>query len=349
MERHFNLNDAIYTFLLQKRAEAQIARTSNAPDYEIIDEAMYFKSGIISPNTKMNYMIAVILGLLIPFSIILVRDFLNNKVTDIKEVEEVSDFPVVGHVLHNKTKSNAVIKDFPKSPIADSFRAIRTNLKFFAKGIDKMVILITSTYSGEGKSFCSVNIASVYALLGKKTVLLGFDLRRPALYADFDLTNEVGISSYLIHNAEIDDVIQSTKLQNLDLIAAGPIPPNPMELIASERTALFFEELKNRYDYIIIDSAPLGAIADSFLLFNYSDINLIVVRHNATIKDALEMNLKNVESKKVGNVALLINDIRQNNSGYGYSYPSSYYSNDSGTYLSKKLGKSVNKKSKKVS
>jgi capsular exopolysaccharide synthesis family protein len=346
MERQFKLNDAIYTFLLQKRAEAQIARASNFSDYEIVNDAQYFNARVISPNTQMNYIIAAFLGLMFPFSIILIRDFLNNKITDIKEIEEMSSLPLVGQIFHSRKKSKAIIMDYPKSPIADSFRAIRTNLQFFAKGSDKMVILLTSTISGEGKSFCSVNLASVYALLGKKTLLLGFDLRRPSLYQDFNLNNEKGITSYLINKMSVDEIIQKTKIENLDLISAGPIPPNPMELIASEKTAQFFEELKKKYDYIIIDSAPLGAIADSFLLFEYSDINIVVIRHNVTVKEAIKMNLKNIESKGVKNVTLLINDIKLKKNAYGYAYQSKYYNQDSEKFSINKVlkkGKKVNK------
>jgi len=328
MERQFKLNDAIYTFLLQKRAEAQIARASNAPDYEIIDKALFFRTRLISPKSSMNYLIALFLGLLIPFSLILIKDFFNDKVTDIKEIENMTSLSIIGHVHHNKTKSTAIIRDYPKSPLADSFRSIRTNLQFFSDGVDKMTILITSSMSGEGKSFCSINIASVYALLGKKTVLVGFDLRRPALFADFKLNNERGITSFLIRNARLNEIIQKTQIENLDLISAGPIPPNPVELIASKRTDELFDELRKMYDYIIIDSAPIGAVTDSFLLFKYADVNVFAIRHNFTLKDNLQNNLKSIVDKKVNNVSLLINDITVKKNSYGYSYQSKYYLNE---------------------
>ena len=328
MERQFKLNDAIYTFLLQKRAEAQIARASNTSDYEIIEEAKRFRAAIVAPKVMLNYIIALFFGLFLPFVFIITRDFLNNKITDIRDIEQITSLPTIGQVLHNKFKSNAIIQDYPKSPIADSFRGIRTNLKFFAKGADKMVILITSSQSGEGKSFCSINLASVYALLGKKTVLLGFDLRRPALYKDLQLSNEKGITSYLINSAELKDIIQPTQINNLDLIAAGPVPPNPVELIASDRTSVFIDELKKLYDYIIIDSSPIGAVTDSFLLFNYADINIFTIRHNISLKEAVKSNLKNIVMKQISNVSVLINDVKIKKNTYGYAYQNKYYTND---------------------
>lgn len=326
MERQFKLNDAIYTFLLQKRAEAQIAQASNSSDYEVIDTAQYFKASMVSPKSQLNYIIAIFLGLFFPFVFIIVRDFLNNKIAEIKDVEGITNRPIVGQVLHNKFKSSAIIRDFPKSPLADSFRAIRTNLRFFARGNDKMVILITSSMSGEGKSFCSVNIASVYALLGKKTCLIGFDLRRPALFKDFGLNNEKGVSSYLIESAKLDDIVQKTQIKNLDLISAGPVPPNPVELIASDRTTQLFEDLRAKYDYVIIDSSPIGAVTDSFLLFSHADINLFTIRHNVSLKDAVKSNLKNIELKKINNVSIIINDVKMKKNAYGYAYQSNYYS-----------------------
>lgn len=339
LERQFKLNDEIYTFLLQKRAEAQIARASNAADYEIIEPAYYFRAKLITAQSSMTYIFAIFLGIALPLLVVLIRDFFNNKVTDLAEIENASKFPVIGQVLRNRTKSNVIIRDYPKSPQADSFRAIRTNLQFFSEGAKNMTILVTSSMSGEGKSFCSVNLASVYALLGKKTLLIGFDLRRPALYDDFELENQFGITSYLIRNARIDEIIQKTSIENLDLIAAGPIPPNPVELIASDRTKLLFDELKQKYDYIIIDSAPIGAVTDSLLLFNYADVKMFTVRHNYTQKDALKVNLKSLESKDFGKVAILINDIQMKKNHYGYTYQSNYYGHEKkGFKLSKLAG-----------
>lgn len=325
IERKFKLNDAIYTFLLQKKAEAQIARASNTPDSEIVDDAVIYNVSLIAPHRSVNYILAIIAGLVIPFLIVITIDFLNTKITEVKVVEDITGLPVLGHIHHNKTKSNAIIVDFPKSPIADSFRHVRTNLNFFAKGKKKLVLLITSSISGEGKSFSAVNIASVYALFGKKTCLLGFDLRRPGLFKDFGLNNDKGITSYLINDAKIENIIQHTSIENLDLIPSGPIPPNPVELIASDKTQDLINELKEIYDFIIIDTAPIGVVTDSLLLFQYADVNIFTMRLRYTKKDIFTSNLKSLESKDFTNVALLINDVKAGDGVYSYSYKSKYY------------------------
>ncbi len=347
IERKFKLDDAIYTFLLQKKAEAQIARASNAPDYEVIDEAKLFVATQISPRTKLSYLIGIFLGLLFPLVYILGRDFLNNKLVEPKDVETLTSLPIIGTILNNKMRSETVIKDYPKSPIADSFRAVRTNLNFFAKGKEKLTILVTSSISGDGKSFCAANLASVYALFGKKTLLMGFDLRKPGLHLDFELTNDKGITSYLINEAAVSEIIQPTPIKNLDFIAAGPTPPNPMELIASEKTKDLFENLKNRYDYIIIDSAPIGAVADSFLLVEFADVSIFVTRLNFTIKELISENLKNIERKNLSNFTVLINDFKLSKTSYGYVYHSKYYQQDTKSNRFRRLlGKDRKKKKK---
>lgn len=356
IERKFKLNDAIYTFLLQKRSEAQIARASNAPDYEVVDPARHVTTSIIYPKKSLNYIIAVLGGLFLPFVIILLGDFLNMKISSKKEIESATTFPIIGHVFHNDTKNKLVITESANSPISESFRSIRTNLQFYSKGIEKQVILVTSSYSGEGKSFVSQNLASVFALFGKKTLLIGFDLRRPKLYQDFNLSNKMGMSTALINKAGIADIIQSTHIQNLDYISAGPVPPNPLELIASEITDQVFIDLKKIYDYIIIDSPPVGVVSDAYLLMKYSDVNLYVVRQDFTHKEAFSNNTKHMQQKNIPHVSIVINDVKARGMSYDYGYEYTYYAEEKKKtwrdYFrpkrsSKTKSKSVNTKKKK--
>ncbi len=328
IERKFKLNDAIYTFLLQKRSEAQIARASSMPDYDIIDPARLSVTGLVSPKSKLNYIIAVLIGLFLPTSVILLRDFLNNKIIDAEEIESLTEFPILGKVFHSYRRTTMVVNDYPNSSVTESFRSIRTNYEFFSDGGRNQVLLVTSATSGEGKTFCSINLASVFALNGHRTVLLEFDLRRPKIHTEFGSSNIIGINSYLIDKAIIEDIIMPTPIENLDLVSAGPPAPNPAELINSEKTGEFIDRLKKMYDYIIIDSAPAGIIAETFILMKYSDINIFVARMNNTIKEAFANSLKAFENNKFTNVSILINDINIKRESYKYGYDNKYYTDD---------------------
>ena len=328
IERKFKLNDAIYTFLLQKRSEAQIARASNAPDYEVVDPARHVTTSITYPKKTLNYIISILGGLFLPFVIILLIDFLNMKISSKKEIESLTAFPIIGHIFHNDSKNKIVITEATNSPISESFRSIRTNLQFYSKGNEKQILLVTSSYSGEGKSFVAQNLASVFALFGKKTLLIGFDLRRPKLYQDFNLSNKVGMSTTLINKAQIAEIIQATTIQNLDFVSAGPVPPNPLELIASERTDQVFSELRKIYDYIIIDSPPVGVVSDAYLLMKYSDVNLYVVRQGYTHKEAFTNNTKHMLQKNIPHVSIIINDVKARGMLYDYGYEYTYYAEE---------------------
>ncbi len=332
IERKFNLNDAIYTFLMQKRSEAQISKAASMPDYEIIDPAIQAISSQIAPRSKLNYAIALILGLLIPTSFILLKDLFNNKITDSDEVEQMTRFPVLGRVFHNFHKTKMIVNDRPNSSVTESFRAIRTNFQFFSEGGKRQVILITSTSSGEGKTFCSMNLATVFALNGHRTILLEFDLRRPKIHQEFTSNNMIGISSYLIDKATLEDIIVSTQIENLDFMPAGPEAPNPAELINSDRTSELIDKLKEMYDYVIIDSAPAGILTETYVLMKYADLNVFIVRLNKTIKEFSRQTMKNIETNKFTNTSLIINDIFANRESYRYGTDNNkYYSDDKST------------------
>lgn len=328
IERKFKINDEIYTFLLQKRSEAQIARASSLPDYEVIDPARTSVAYIIAPKKMLNYFIAIFLAILLPSALIIGIDFLNNKISQPDEIEALTAFPVIGKVFHSYRRSKIVVNDHPNSSITECFRAVRTNFQFFSEGGKKQVLLLTSSASGEGKTFCSMNLAAVFALNGHRTVLLEFDLRRPKIHQEFGSSNMIGISSYLIDKAIIEDIIMPTHIENLDLISAGPAAPNPAELISNERTAEFLDKLKEMYDYIIIDSAPAGILTETFLLMKHADLNIFIVRMNATVKDVFKQTMKSFENNRISNISILINDIDVKREGYRYGYDKNYYTDD---------------------
>ncbi len=333
IERNFDLNSQIYTFLLQKRSEAQISKASSMPDYEIVEPARSVNPIPVAPKRKLNYLIALFLAFLIPTAYILLIDFFNIRLTEIDEIEAMAGKPVLGKIFHNFRKTSLIVANRPNSSVSESFRSVRTNFQFFDHSGKKQIVLLTSSASGDGKTFCAINFATVLALNGHKTVLLEFDLRRPKVHQEFGSSNMIGISSFLIDKAVIDDIILPTEIENLDLISAGPAAPNPSELIASERTAEFIDTLKEMYDYIIIDSAPVGIVSETYLLMKHTDVNIFVVRLDKTVRDAYRNALKGMESNGFSNFSLLINDLNIRKESYKYGYDNKYYTDEGGGFL----------------
>jgi tyrosine-protein kinase Etk/Wzc len=340
IERKFELNSTIYTFLLQKRSEAQIAKASSMPDYEIIEPARPIIPNPVLPKKLLNYIIALFLGIFLPTSVILIVDFFNNRIQDIDEVESLINKPILGRVFHSYRKTKLVVANRPNSSVSESFRSIRTNFQFFDRSGEKQVILMTSASSGDGKSFCAINFASVLALNGSRTVILEFDLRRPKIHQEFGLTNLIGISSYLIDKAVLDDLIVPTEIPNLDIISAGPAAPNPAELISSDATADFIDQLKERYDYIVIDSAPVGLISETYLLMKLADVCVFVVRLEHTVKAAFQNALKGLKNNGFENYSILINDLDIQKETLKQTYDNKYYTDNDKGFFSRLLSKS---------
>ena len=324
-QRNFKFNEDTYKYLMQRRAEAQILKASNTPDNEILDEARMERVARISPKTSMNYLIALIIGLLIPALYLFLKNYFNVSISDRKDVEKMTRFPIIGQVAQTSDTNPLVVINSPKSPIAESFRSIRTNIEFLTQGKPKSTILVTGDMQSIGKTFNSINIASIYAFYGKKTVLLGFDMRKPKLFQEFGLNNNVGISSFLSNKEPFENIIQTTsQISNLDIITSGPIPPNPAELIASEKCNEFFDLLKEKYDYIIIDTPPLGLVTDAFLLMRFADVKLFIVRQGVTNKSIFGSIIKDLEDRGI-DASIVINGIQTNKGYYGKRYGSYRY------------------------
>lgn len=323
IERKFKLNNEIYTYLLEKRAEANIMKASNLPDNEVIEPAKPVSNIPVSPNKRLNYILAVFLGFILPFSYLRVRSILTSKIDKQEAITRITSFPILGKVLHNNKKVNDVVYQMPNSSIAESFRTLRTNLEFYVRGGQKRVILVTSSVAGEGKSFNALNIALSYAMYNRKTILLGFDLRKPSNFFNANEGSLVGLTSYLINKSNLDDIIIKTDNDYFDYIPAGPLPPNPIELIGLNKTENLLMQLKNHYDYIIIDTPPLGQVSDAYLLMKYADVKVLVVRYNYTLKSILSLVIKDLNQKQIESVAILMNDNRAYNEQYGYGYYSS--------------------------
>lgn len=321
IERKFNLNDAVYTSLLEKRIQAQIIKSSNLPDCEIIEPPQFLS--VASPKKMLVLFIAFFIGLAVPVVSLLGRRLFGDRFIDAKEIKNYIKVPQIGSIPVNKNPLNNVVYNYSKSAIAESFHTVRSNLIYYLFGKDHGTILLTSSLPGEGKSFTALNLASSFATTNNKTVLLEFDLRKPSkVYNEFGTRALVGISSYLINKATMEEITIQTDIPNLDIIQAGQIPPNPVELISGKNTRKFFEELKKKYDFIIVDSPPYGLVSDSFILMNYVDIKLYVTRLGKIKKSALISNIEDVELKGIKDLYLLVNeDVSYHNSAYAeYKY-----------------------------
>jgi len=323
-ERQFQLQDALYTFLLRKKSELQIAKASNFPENEIIDYPKLIKPEPVSPNKNVIFLLGIILGLGLPACCILLYDYFNDKITDLSEIEKITDKSILGNIVHNKENSLLVLHEFPNSIIAESFRTLRTNFQYVLGDLKNPVILITSSMMEEGKSFVSINLATSFALYQKNVVLLSFDLRRPSVSKIMDLHNEKGLSTFLSGNCKIEDIIFKTKIPNLSVIPTGPIPPNPSELIASSKTKILFEELRKTFDYIIVDTPPIGIVSDALLLENFADRLVFIIRHNYSRKKMITHLFSSLEKKNMKNFSLIINDINIKNKNYSYGYDYNY-------------------------
>ncbi|WP_343695616.1 polysaccharide biosynthesis tyrosine autokinase [Flavobacterium sp.] len=334
IKRKYDLNDNIYTEFLQKRNEAEIVKASNLSDIHFIDPAKDIGEGLIGPKTSANYILALFLGILIPLIFVFIIFFINNTIQNTDDINKLTDIPIIGVVGLNKDTGSLAVFDKPKSALSEAFRGIRSSLQFLYKKQQlngSKTLMITSSISGEGKTFCSVNIATVFALSEKKTVVVGLDLRKPRLADEFCLTNkQLGVVNYLIRQNSLDEITNSTQIANLDVILSGPIPPNPSELILSDAMHELIDELKQKYDYIILDTPPVGLVSDASELVQYADVTLYIVRQNYTKKDMITLLNNKVKRGELSNASIVFNGFENKakyGSTYGYGYGYGAYSN----------------------
>lgn len=333
--RKYDLSNEIYQTYLQKRSEAQIVKAANLSDIQFIDPPKDIGGGLIGPRTSVNYVIAIFLGLLIPLIIVFLKFFINNSVQNTDDISSSTSIPLIGVIGIKHLDSNLAVFDRPKSALSESFRAIRSSLQFLYKKQNvsgTKTLMLTSSVSGEGKTFCSVNIATVFALSEKKTVIVGLDLRKPKIFDDFNEKNDIGVVNYLIEQNTLEEVTKKTKIPFLDLITSGPIPPNPSELIMGDSMKKFMEELKEKYDYIILDTPPVGLVTDAVELANFADVTLYVMRQNFTKKDMVNLLNNRASRGELKNVSIILNGYENKakyGAGYGYGYGYEYgaYSN----------------------
>ena len=320
MQRQQLVKQELFLFLLQKREENALTLSMSTPKGMVINEA-YRIIEPISTSTKKILLVGLVLGLVLPFVYLYLKNLLRTKFSTRAELEALTAVPVLGEICTEKSDEHIVIREGENSSIAELFRLVRNNIQFILNNKDEKVILITSSVAGEGKSFVGSNLAISMALLGKRVLLMGMDIRNPQLANYLNLHHAKGLTNYLADaQTKVEEiVIRDALLKNLDVVLAGPVPPNPSELLLSERVDELFAFLRKEYDYIIIDSAPVSMVSDTFSLARISDATIYICRANFTTKEYIRYVNRIVSEKRLKKVSLVLNgtDAKQ---GYGYGY-----------------------------
>lgn len=320
IQRKVDVNEDMYKFLLEKRASTIIARSGILPQTSVIETA--HSVGIVHPNKrKILYyfiIVAAIIGLVIAF----MRSVLLATIENINELKRLTNLPVLGEIIYTPEASEGYIivdKD-PKAAVTESFRAIRTNLEYMASDSSSKVILITSYNPGEGKTFCSVNLATILAKAGKGVLLLELDLHKPKIQKAMNMTSEVGVSTILIGKTPVAEAILPTPIENLSVILSGPTPPNASEIILSRNLNEIFDYAKANFDYVIVDTPPVGLITDALVIMKSANISLFVLNAKYAKKHIVDVAEEIVSANKVKNFGFILNGVKRKRSKYYYNY-----------------------------
>lgn len=313
----------LYLFLLQKREESLLAKSSTIANSRIIGPARASKNPI-KPKRHLILLSSVLIGLFLPFGYDRVLNIFNTKIRTKDEIKAITNLPIVGEIGCKKDEEGVILPNNSRTLIAEQFRALRTNLQFLLTQDACNTILITSATSGEGKTFVSSNLASIFGLTDKRIVLLEMDLRRPQIMKNFGLRARKGFSQYVIGKAELEEIVIPSKINsNVFIVPAGTIPPNPSELLLHHRTQELFLYLKEHFDLIIIDTTP-ALVSDAHLLAKYADATLYILRVNHTEKDQLKQMNSQELADKLPRLNLVVNGIKPKQYGNG-SYNTEYY------------------------
>jgi capsular exopolysaccharide synthesis family protein len=339
IQRQIATKLALYNLLEGKREETAISRASTISSSTIIEKAEVPVSPA-KPNKRMIQAIAAAIGFIIPALIVFLIEVLNDKVSTRMDVEKLTQAPIVGEVGHSYSDKVLVVDRTSRGMVAEQFRIIRSNLQYVLNHVDRPVILVTSSFSGEGKSFASTNMAAVMALTGKKTVLLEFDIRKPKVLSGLNMQKGAGISNYLLGKAELKDlIVPAPDYENFFILPCGPIPPNPSEILLDTKISEMFVWLKANFDVVIIDTAPVGMVSDAMTLGKFADCTLYLVRQGRTFRKQLIMIDEMYKEKKLPKISIIINDVKlkagygyygygRYGYGYGYGENGGYYENE---------------------
>lgn len=333
IQRKQQVNEKMYLYLLEKKAEAVIARAGIVPETKVIESAR--SAGIVKPDRSKILYSFLGAGLIISLMIVFVRNLLYSRIESFDELKALTNFPILGEILQSDNAKDAylVVDKDPKSAITETFRSIRTNLEYLAPEVKSKVILITSNNPGEGKTFCTINLGSILAKASKKVLIIELDLHKPKVHLGLNMNSDIGVTSILIGKLSARDTILPTSIENMDVILSGPTPPNASELVLSVHLAEMIEYAKSVYDYIIVDTPPVGLISDALVIMKHSDICLFVMNTKFTTKDSVVGAHEIANANKITNLGFVLNGVKRKRSryyynqysyGYGYGYGSSY-------------------------
>jgi len=324
IERQQKILEDLYSLLLQKKIETSISSASTISNSRVIEPAIG-SSIPVSPDKKKTYTFYFLVGLVIPIGFTALREVMKDKVSGRADLEKQTHAPILGEIGHSEGQKTLVVALNSRRFISEQFRIIRTNLQYIIGRKERPVIMVTSSFSGEGKSFISTNIGAVIALSGKKTVIMEFDIRKPKIVSGLDLKRKMGITNYIIGKSSFEELLVKVEgIDNLYVIPCGPIPPNPAELLLDPRLDELMQEVMKAFEVVIMDTAPVGLVSDAITLGKYADCTLYIIRQGHTFRRQLGMVEELYISKKLPRLSLLLNDVKMGGGYYGGYYGSAY-------------------------
>ncbi len=331
ISRQQAIKNSIYTFLLEKREESAISFASTVSDVRLVEPAQG-DADPVKPRKMVVLIACILLGLALPGAYVYYFEVLTGKIKFRSDIESRTKLTVLGEIYQGTEDSDFIIGSDNRSAIAESVRSVRSKMSYYLRGEGSQVILISSCLPGEGKSLFTTNIALSLALMGKKTVVIAADMRKPRIHKAFGVSGTKGLSQVLINKLSVDEAVEATNYKDLFIMPPGPIPPNPAELLLNKEFGLMIGHLKSKYDFVIIDSPPLGLISDAEIMAEQADFSLFVVRHDHSLKEAVKNILGPIdESSKFWPAAVVYNGIKTRGMGrygkgygYGYGYGAGY-------------------------
>ena len=324
IQRQLQTKQEVYNLLMEKREESAISLAATISNIKVLEKAK-FTSTPVKPNRRTVQLIALIVGLALPALIIFLIEALNDKVSSRVDVERITDATILGDVGHSFSKEALVVKPNNRGIVAEQFRIIRSNLQYVLNHIEKPVIMVTSSFSGEGKSFISTNLGSVMALAGKRTIILEFDIRKPKILSHLNMAKKPGLTNYLLGKTQLEELpVPIQDIEHLFVLPCGPVPPNPAEMLLDPKLETLFNYLKQEFDVIVIDTAPVGMVSDALTLSKYADVTLYLVRQGHTLKKQITLVDQFFKEGKLPKLSIILNDVKLRGYGYGYGYGYSY-------------------------